>query len=667
MSCHCHDHRKHEHHHGHDCCEHEHHHHDHDCCEHDHHDHDCCAHHHESGCAHCEAKLHQQEPAPRSTLLRLLLTIPLFALAFFLPVSWKLPLYVLPYLVIGYDVLWGAVKNLRHGRPFDEEFLMSLATAGAFAIGEYPEAVAVMFFYQLGEWLQGLAIGRSRRSIAALMDIRPDRAVVLRNGTEVPLSPDEVEIGDILVVRAGEKVPLDGVVVRGEGSLNCAALTGESLPRECRPGSSVLSGSLSLEGVLHIRCESRYHESTVSKILELVEHSSEKKARTESFITRFSRIYTPCVVIAALLLAVVPPLFTGFEFASWIHRALAFLVVSCPCALVVSVPLSFFGGIGGAARKGILIKGANDLEQLSRIQTLVLDKTGTLSEGRFTITGFHCAASTEAELLRIAAAVEQHSNHPLALSVRDSYGKTPPQAAEVQELAGRGMQAVVEGTRYFVGNSRLLEECGLKAPKLNQAGTYLHIATKEAYLGTLILNDCLKSNAKSALSRLKAQGVAKLVMLTGDTQGQAAQAAKSLPLDAYHAELLPADKVYRVEALLSEGTLAFVGDGINDAPVLMRADVGIAMGGIGSDAAMEAADMVLMDDNLNKLPLSLAISRKTMSIVRQNITFSLLAKGLILLLGALGMVNLWLAVFGDVGVMLLATCNALRAMHTKEQ
>jgi Cd2+/Zn2+-exporting ATPase len=354
-------------------------------------------------------------------------------------------------------------------------------------------------------------------------------------------------------------------------------------------------------------------------------------------------------------------LFTGFEFATWIHRALVFLVVSCPCALVVSVPLSFFGGIGGAARKGILIKGANDLERLSHIQTLVFDKTGTLSEGRFTITGFHCAASTEAELLRIAAAVEQHSNHPLALSVRDSYGKTPPQAAEVQELAGRGMQAVVEGTRYFVGNSRLLEECGLKAPKLNQAGTYLHIATKEAYLGTLILNDCLKSNAKSALSRLKAQGVAKLVMLTGDTQGQAAQAAKSLPLDAYHAELLPADKVHRVEGLLSEGTLAFVGDGINDAPVLMRADVGIAMGGIGSDAAIESADVVLMEDKIQKVPEAIAHAKKTMSIVRQNIVFALGAKGVILVLGALGIANMWIAVFGDVGVMILATLNALRS------
>ncbi len=667
MSCHCHDH-EHGHHH-HDHCDHDHCEHDH--CGHDHCEHDHCGHHHhehhhESGCAHCEAKLHQHEPAPRSTLLRLLLTVPLFALALLLPVAWKLPLYLLPYLLIGYDVLWGAVKNIRHGRPFDEEFLMSLATVGAFAIGEYPEAVAVMFFYQLGEWLQGLAIGRSRRSIAALMDIRPDRAVVLRDGKEIALSPDEVEIGDILVVRAGEKIPLDGVVVSGEGSLNCAALTGESLPRECHPGSAVLSGSLSLEGVLHIRCESRYHESTVSKILELVEHSSEKKARMESFITRFSRIYTPCVVLAALLLAILPPLFTGYDFAPWIHRALVFLVVSCPCALVVSVPLSFFGGIGGAARKGILIKGANDLEQLSRIKTLVFDKTGTLSEGRFTITGFHCAACTEAELLRIAAAVEQHSNHPLAVSVKESYGKTPPQATQVHELAGRGIQAVVEGTCYAIGNARMLEEMGLKAPKLSQTGTYLHIATKDKYLGSLILNDCLKSDAKSALSRLKTQGVAKIVMLTGDTQAQAEQAAKALHLDAYHAELLPTDKVERVETLLPEGTLAFVGDGINDAPVLMRADVGIAMGGIGSDAAMEAADVVLMDDKLNKLPLALSVARKTMGIVRQNITFSLLAKAVILLLGALGMVNLWLAVFGDVGVMLLATCNALRAMRTSE-
>ncbi len=658
MSCHCHDH---EHHHEHGCSCHEGHHHEHGCSCHEGH------HHHESGCAHCEAKLHSHEPAPRSTLLRLLLTIPLFALTFLLPEAWKLPVYLLAYLLVGYDVLWGAVENLRHGKPFDEEFLMSIATIGAFAIKEYPEAVAVMFFYQLGEWLQGLAIGRSRRSIAALMDIRPDRAVVLRNGEEVTLSPDEVQIGDILVVRAGEKVPLDGVVVHGEGSLNCAALTGESLPVECHPGSAVLSGSVSLEGLLHIRCESSYHESTVSKILELVEHSSEKKARLEGFITRFSRIYTPCVVLAALLLALLPPLFTGYSFAPWIHRALVFLVVSCPCALVVSVPLSFFGGIGSAARKGILIKGANDLEQLSRVKTVIFDKTGTLSEGRFTITGFHCTATTEAELLRIAAAVEQHSNHPLAASVTASYGKTPPRADEVQELAGRGIRAIVEGVCYYIGNARLLAELELQAPKLSQTGTYLHIATKEKYLGSLILNDCLKSNAKTALSRLKAQGVSKLVMLTGDTQAQAEQAAKALHLDAYRAELLPADKVKQVEALLPEGTLAFVGDGINDAPVLMRADVGIAMGGIGSDAAMESADIVLMDDNLRKLPLALSISRKTMGIVRQNIAFSLTAKAVILLLGALGIANLWLAVFGDVGVMLLATFNALRALRTSEQ
>ena len=668
--CSCHE----KYHHNHGCSHHEeHHHHDHDCSchgEHRHHDHDCACHeeHHNHGaaCPHCEAKLHSHEPAPRSTLVRLLLTIPLFALAFLLPVSRKLPLYLLPYLLIGYDVLWGAVKNLRHGRPFDEEFLMSLATVGAFAIGEYPEAVAVMFFYQLGEWLQGLAIGRSRRSIAALMDIRPDRAVVLRNGEEHTLSPNEVQIGDILVVRAGEKIPLDGVVVKGEGSLNCAALTGESLPVECSVGSSVLSGSLSLEGLLHIRCESSYHESTVSKILELVEHSAEKKARTEGFITRFSRIYTPCVVAAALLLALLPPLFTGFHFAPWIHRALVFLVVSCPCALVVSVPLSFFGGIGGAARKGILIKGANDLEQLSHVKTIVFDKTGTLTEGRFTITGFHCTTTTEAELLRIAAAVEQHSNHPLAASVIASYGKTPPKADEVQELAGRGIRAVVQGVCYYIGNARLLAELDLQAPKLSQTGTYLHIATKEKYLGSLILNDCLKSNAKAALRRLKELGIQKTVMLTGDTQAQAGQAAKSLHLDDYRAELLPSDKVAQVESLLPEGTLVFVGDGINDAPVLMRADVGIAMGGIGSDAAMESADIVLMDDNLRKLPLALSISRKTMGIVRQNITFSLLAKAIILLLGALGIANLWLAVFGDVGVMLLATLNALRALKISE-
>ena len=679
MKAHHHDHgcscHEEHHHHDHGCsCHEEHHHHDHGCScheEHHHHDHGCSCHeephhHHGSACPHCEAKLHSYEPVPRSTLVRLLITVPLFAVALFLPVGWKLPLYLLPYLLIGYDVLWGAVKNLRHGRPFDEEFLMSLATVGAFAIGEYPEAVAVMFFYQLGEWLQGLAIGRSRRSIAALMEIRPDRAVVLREGREVVLSPDEVQIGDIVVVRAGEKIPLDGVVIEGEGSLNCAALTGESLPKACQPGSAVLSGSVSLEGVLHIRCESSYHESTVSKILELVEHSSEKKARTEGFITRFSRIYTPCVVVAAVLLALLPPLFTGFDFAPWIHRALVFLVVSCPCALVVSVPLSFFGGIGGAARNGILIKGANDLEWLSRVKTMVFDKTGTLSEGRFTITGVHCAACTEDELLRIAAAVEQHSNHPLAASVVASYGKMPPAATEVRELAGRGVQAFVGGVCCSVGNARLMEEQGVQVPALSQVGTYLHVAAEGTYMGSLILNDCLKANAKTALDRLKVQGVTKTVMLTGDTKSQAEQAAKVLNLDACHGELLPADKVAWVEALLPEGTLAFVGDGINDAPVLMRADVGIAMGGIGSDAAMEAADVVLMDDNLRKLPMALATARKTMGIVRQNITFSLIAKAVILILGALGIANLWLAVFGDVGVMLLATVNALRALRTSE-
>ena len=702
QSCHCNHEHKAEHNHNTDHCCHA----SARCHEHSHNAHE------EHCCEHCEAKLHGDNTVSRLLITRIIVSAVLFAAGFFLPfeklagtgpLGSFLPLayYLWTYLIIGYDVLLDAAKNIRKGQIFDEQFLMAIATIGAFAIGDYAEGVAVMLFYQVGEMFQTMAVGKSRRSIASLMDIRPDYAIVLRDGAELRVSPEDVTPGELILVKPGEKIPLDGIVVSGNSSINTAALTGESLPQNVAADSRVLSGSINLDGLLTIRAESNYAESTVSKILELVEHASSKKTKVESFITRFSRYYTPFVVLGALLLAIVPPLLFRQSFSEWIHRGLVFLVVSCPCALVVSVPLSFFGGIGGASRKGILIKGSSYLELLSKVDTIVFDKTGTLTKGSFSVSKIVSETVTEEELLQLAAAAESHSTHPIArcivaasqtlsagsalqeeqknMAAPDDYSVT-----EVHEIAGKGIRATINDKVYSLGNAALMTELGITPPATGDCGTVIYIAEENTYLGYLLIADELKPDTASALSALKQNGIKKTVMLTGDNKTIAYAIADEItskltktvtttnPLDEIHAELLPQDKVSIVEQLLdtakahSTGKLAFVGDGINDAPVLARADVGIAMGGIGSDAAIESADIVLMDDRLTKLPTAIAIAKKTMNIVRQNIWFALLAKAIILVLGALGIANMWIAVFGDVGVMLLAVLNAMRAMFHRE-
>ena len=606
----------------------------------------------------------------KKTLLRIVLAALLLIAAALLPVQgvWKALAFVVPYLVIGYDVLWSAVRGIAHGQVFDEKFLMAVATIGAFAIREYPEAAAVMLFYQIGEFFQSVAVGRSRKSIAALMDIRPDSATVLRDGEEQEVEPDEVEIGETIVVRPGERIALDGVILEGSTAVNTSALTGESLPVDLGPGDKVVSGSVNLTGVIRVQTESLASESTVSRILELVENSADKKAKVESYITRFARWYTPTVVIGALLLAVIPSLVTG-NWAEWIHRALVFLVVSCPCALVVSVPLSFFGGIGGASRHGILVKGANDMEMLAKVDTVAFDKTGTLTQGRFAVDAVHPREIDADALLDIAAAAESFSTHPLAESIIRAHGKHIDRSriGEVKELAGRGLQAEIDGELYFVGNARLMEEASADYHDCHLPGTVIHIARGSEYLGHIVINDTLKPDAVEAVAALKSLGLRRTVLLTGDREKVAQKVAGELGVDEVRAELLPAQKVEAVEELLSSGAkLAFVGDGINDAPVLTRADVGIAMGALGSDAAIESADIVLMDDKPSRLPLAVRIARRTMSIVRENIIFALGVKILILILGALGIADLWLAVFGDVGVLILAILNAMRCMVIRE-
>ena len=602
----------------------------------------------------------------KKTLLRIVLAGLLLLAAALLPLEglWKALAYAVPWLIIGYDVLWDALRNILHGQVFDEKFLMALATVGAFAIGEYPEAAAVMLFYQIGEWFQSIAVGRSRKSIAALMDIRPEFAVVLRDGEEQEVDPEEVSVGETILIRPGERVPLDGTVLEGASSLNTAALTGESLPVDVLPGDRVVSGSINLTGLLRVRAESAYENSTVARILELVENSAEKKAKVEGFITRFARWYTPCVVIGALLLALVPPLFAG-NWSGWIHRALIFLVVSCPCALVVSVPLSFFGGIGGASRSGILIKGANDLETLASVDTVAFDKTGTLTQGVFQVDAVHPRELDPAALLDIAAAAESHSTHPVAESIAAAHGGhiDPSRLGPVKELAGLGLEAVVDGDTFYVGNGKLMDRVGADWHECHLPGTVVHLSRGAEYLGHIVVNDSLKPDAASAVASLKSLGVKRAVLLTGDRQKVAQAVAEQLGVDEVRAELLPEQKVEAVERLLQSGAkLAFVGDGINDAPVLARADVGIAMGAMGSDAAIESADVVLMDDKPSRLPLAVRIARKTMGIVRQNIAFALGVKFLILILGALGIADMWLAVFGDVGVLILAILNAMRCL-----
>ena len=602
--------------------------------------------------------------------------------AVLLAAAWLLPLegwaslaaFAVPYAVVGWDVLWKAVRNILHGQVFDENFLMALATVGAFATGEYSEGVAVMLFYQIGEWFQRYAVGRSRKSITALMDIRPDHAnLVGPDGTAQEVDPDEVSVGSVILVKPGERVPLDGTVLDGDSMLDTAALTGESVPRHAAAGDAVVSGCINGSGLLRVRVDKPYGESTVAKILDLVENAGEKKAKAENFITKFSRWYTPAVVIAALALAVLPPLVLGGGWAGWVHRALIFLVISCPCALVISVPLSFFGGIGGASRRGILVKGGAYMEVLANTGTVVFDKTGTLTKGVFSVTAVHPHEIDKAQLVELAALAESYSTHPIAASLRTAYGQAPDTArvADYEELSGRGVRAKVDGRTVCVGNGRLMDEAGAEWHECHLTGTVAHVAVDGRYAGHIVISDEVKPDAAAAIAALKAAGVHKTVMLTGDAKEVGEAVAKQLGIDEAHTQLLPAGKVEHMEQLLAgqpKGeALAFVGDGVNDAPVLARADVGIAMGGIGSDAAIEAADVVLMDDKPSKLAEAVRISRRTLRIVHQNIVFALAVKALVLVLGALGMANMWEAVFADVGVMVLAILNAMRALKAPRE
>ena len=595
-------------------------------------------------------------------------------------------LYLIPYLIAGHDVLLKAWRNIRRGEAFDESFLMAVATIGAFAMIFFPETephmaegAAVMLFYQVGELFQSYAVGKSRKSIAAMMDIAPDYANIERDGAIVEVDPDEVQVGDIIVVKPGERVPIDGVVVDGTSQLDTAALTGESVPRHIEVGGEVISGCINMTGVLRIRTTKLFGTSTVSRILELVENASEKKARTENFITRFARVYTPIVTLAAVAIAVVPPLLGMGAWAGWILRGLTFLVVSCPCALVISVPMSFFGGIGGASRLGILVKGSNYLEALAQVDTVVFDKTGTLTSGTFGVVGVHPAdAIGSDQLLAVAAHAEAFSDHPIALSVKKAYLDEAPADSEriidqariegAAEESGHGVKATVDGHAVLVGNDKLMGVHGISCPDCELTGTILHVAIDGSYAGHIVIADTVKDDAARAIADLHAAGVERCIMLTGDREEVARSVASDLGLDEYHAQLLPGDKVEQVERILdsARGNLAFVGDGINDAPVLTRADVGIAMGAMGSDAAIEAADIVLMDDKPSNIARAIRVARKTMRIVHQNIVFAIGVKLLILALAAVGIANMWLAVFGDVGVAVIAILNAMRAMNVKD-
>ena len=605
-------------------------------------------------------------------LFRVLASAVLFAVALLLPTEGWLRLFtfLIPYAVIAWDVLWRAVRNIAHGQVFDENFLMSLATVGALATGEYPEAVFVMLFYQVGELFQSYAVDQSRKSITSLMDIRPDYANIEVDGQLRQVDPEDVAVGDTIVIKAGERIPLDGVVLEGTSNVDTAALTGESLPREAQPGDDVISGCVNLSGLLRVRVTKAFEESTVAKILDLVENSSSKKAKAENFITKFARYYPPAVVLAAVALALLPPLFTSIQWVDSIQRALNFLVVSCPCALVISVPLSFFGGIGGASKNGILVKGGNYLEVLAKTELVVFDKTGTLTRGVFNVTAIHPDHCGEAQLLELAALAERYSDHPISRSLKEAYGKEldASRVSNVEELSGRGVRATVDGRQICAGNDKLMEDIGVSWHPCHRVGTTVHVASDGVYLGHIVISDEVKPDAKEAITALKACGVRRTVMLTGDAKAVGESVAQELGLDEVHTQLLPADKVTRVEALLGEvspkGALAFVGDGINDAPVLSRADIGIAMGGLGSDAAIEAADIVLMDDKPSKLADAIRIARRTLAIVRQNIVFALAVKFLVLALSAAGAANMWEAVFADVGVSVIAILNAMRALKT---
>ena len=595
------------------------------------------------------------------------------------PTPVELVLYLIPYLVVGWDVLRKALLGIKNRQPFDECFLMAVATVGAFALGDYVEGCAVILFYQIGELFQSVAVGKSRQSISSLMDIRPDYANIEdEDGKLEQVDPDDVEVGTVIVIQPGERVPIDGVIVEGTSALNTAALTGESLPRDVQSGDEVISGCVNMTGLLKVRTTKEFGESTVSKILDLVENSSMKKARTENFITRFARVYTPAVCYSALALAFLPPVILLLmgqpaRFGDWIYRALTFLVISCPCALVISIPLSFFGGIGGASACGILVKGSTYLEELARTGVVVFDKTGTLTQGTFKVVGVHPESGvSDAELVEAAALAERWSKHPISLSIKNAYGKEidASRVTDVQELGGHGVTAKVDGKTVAAGNARLMAKLNLSAPEVAEPGTIVHVALEGRYAGYLLIADVVKPHSAQAIKGLKAAGVRKTVMLTGDAEPVAKAVASDLGLDEYHAGLLPGDKVDQIEKLLAakgpKENLAFVGDGINDAPVLSRADIGIAMGALGSDAAIEAADIVLMDDDPAKIALAMSIARRTLRIVYENIVFALAIKFACLVLGALGLASMWTAIFADVGVMVLAVLNATRALYTKD-
>ncbi len=607
-------------------------------------------------------------------IVRIAVSGIMLALVLFFPLSdlAKVIFCLVAYLIVGADVIFEALQSIFHKELFDEHFLMAIATIGAFAIGEYPEAVAVMFFYQIGELFSDIAVERSRASISSLMDIRPDYAnLECPDGSLKKVSPSEVAVGSEIVVKPGEKIPIDGVVISGNSALDTAALTGESLPRDVQAGSEVLSGSLNMTGLLKIKTTSSFGESTVSKILELVENADNGKAKTEKFITKFAKVYTPIVVIGALLLAVLPPLFVGGDWLTWLHRALIFLVISCPCALVISIPLTFFAGIGGASRKGILVKGSNYMEVLSKIRIMVFDKTGTLTEGKFSVSEIMSEDGDDQALLEKAALAEIYSTHPVAVSLRNACGKKLDESrvGEVKDYSGEGICAEVDGEMIYAGNEKLMRRIGVNISSASKKiGTMVYVATEKCYLGYIVVSDSIKDDAPAAIKALKEAGVQKVVMLTGDREDVAKAVAEKLSLDEYHAGLLPADKVERVKMLKDNApgeVLAFAGDGINDAPVLKLADIGIAMGAVGSDAAIEAADVVLMDDDPAKIACGIKIARKTLRIVMQNIVFAIAVKLLFLLLGALGVANMWEAVFADVGVTVIAILNALRAMRVK--
>ena len=660
----------HHHHSEHECCSHEHHHehHDHKGCEHEHH-------HHEGG-------LNQQ-------IIKIIVTAVLLVAAIIIEKRCDLPtwqmllIYLVPYLLVGFETLKEAVEGLTHGEAFNEHFLMSIATIGALFIGflpgaetQFPEAVFVMLFFQIGELFEAYAEGKSRDSISHLMDIRPDMANVERNGRLESVSPENVEVGETLIIKPGEKVPLDGVILEGSTALNTVALTGESIPRDVNEGDEVVSGCVNLSGVIKVRTTKNFGESTVSKIIDLVENANENKSKSENFITRFAHVYTPVVVFAALALALLPPLFTGNfmdTFAIWLYRSLMFLVVSCPCALVISVPLTFFGGIGGASRKGILVKGANYLDVLAKVGTVVFDKTGTLTHGQFVVTAVHPEKCDERHLLHLVAHVEHYSTHPIGVALRDAF---PDEATDgckltdVEEIAGQGIKAKVENWTVCVGNTKMMETIGAKWRDCHHVGTIIHVAIDGEYAGHIVINDKIKEDSAEAIAALKSLGVNRTIMLTGDRKEVGEEVARELGLSEYHAELLPDEKVAYVDQLLNSQRstntqLAFVGDGINDAPVLARADVGIAMGGLGSDAAIEAADVVLMDDKPSKIAHAIRIARRTLRIAKQNVWFAIGVKVAVLIMAAFGIATLWMAVFADVGVTVLAVLNAIRALKVK--